>query len=70
MGEDIRITIDKNIFYYSPVTKTSNRESKLVIEVKYEKEMRFINNFNYLNYTRYSKYVKGCVQTSYFSPNY
>ena len=70
MDEDIRITIDKNIFYYSPVTKMSHRESKLVIEVKYEKEMRFINNFNYLNYTRYSKYVKGCVQTSYFSPNY
>lgn len=70
MNDEIRITIDKNIFYYSPVTKMSHKESKLVIEVKYDKEIRFTNNFNYLNYTRYSKYVKGCVQTSYFSAIY
>ena len=67
---NIRITIDQNIFYFSPVTKLSCRENKLVVEAKYDKELKFINNFSYLVFTRYSKYVKGCVQTSYFSPNY
>ncbi len=65
-----RITVDKNLKYFSPITGLNVNEKSIIIEAKYDKESQFINNFKYLSYTRYSKYVKGLLQTSIYRPNY
>jgi len=65
---NIRLTIDNNLRFYSPVTKAHYTEQKIIIEVKYDKEIEFINEFPNLQLSRYSKYVKGYIST-YFSSN-
>ena len=65
---NIRLTIDNNLKFYSPVTKAHYLEQKIIIEVKYDKEIEFINEFDNLQLSRYSKYVKGYIST-YFSKN-
>ncbi len=65
-----RVTVDKNLNYFSPITGLKVNEKSIIIEAKYDKESQFINNFKYLSFTRYSKYVKGLLQTSIYRPNY
>ncbi len=65
-----RVTVDKNLNYFSPITGIKVNEKSIIIEAKYDKESQFINNFKYLSFTRYSKYVKGLLQTSIYKPNY
>lgn len=69
-SEQIRITIDDNLNFFSPVTKQKFIENKIIIEAKYDRESNFFNKFNKLTTTRYSKYVKGTIQTSNFTPIY
>ena len=63
--ENIRITIDNDLFFYSPITKSKYYEKELIIEAKFDKKTFFLNNFQNLNLTRYSKYVKGILKTSF-----
>lgn len=70
INKEIRITIDENLFYYSPITYSSYNENKIIVEAKFDKKSNFINDFDNLLITRYSKYVKGTVQTSFYSSNY
>ena len=65
-----RITVDKNLNYFSPITGLKVNEKSIIIEAKYDKESQFINNFKHLSFTRYSKYVKRLLQTSIYKPNY
>ena len=69
-SEQIRITIDDNLTFFSPITKQKCIENKIIIEAKYDSESNFFNKFNKLTTTRYSKYVKGTIQTNNFNPIY
>ena len=68
--KNIRITVDSNLEFFSPITKLSFREKFIIIEAKYDIDTTFINHFNNLSYTRYSKYVKGILQTNSFNSSY
>jgi len=63
--ENIRITIDDDLFFYSPITKSKYYERELIIEAKFDKRTFFLNNLQNLSLTRYSKYVKGILKTSF-----
>ena len=63
--ENIRITIDDDLFFYSPITKSKYYERELIIEAKFDKKTFFLNNLQNLSLTRYSKYVKGILKTSF-----
>lgn len=67
---DIRVTVDTELFFYSPLTKIHFKDFKTIIEIKYDKFQFFLNDFNGYNLTKYSKYVKGITQTTYYLPNY
>lgn len=67
---NIRVTIDNKLKYFSPITKLKYLEKYIIVEVKYDKNSDFINLFQNLKLTRYSKYAKGTIQTSSYSPNY
>ena len=67
---DIRITLDTELFFYSPVTKIHFKDFKSIIEIKYDRFQFFLNEFNSHNLTKYSKYVKGITQTTFYLPNY
>ena len=49
-----RVTVDKNLNYFSPITGLKVNEKSIIIEAKYDKESQFINNFKHLSFTRYS----------------
>ena len=68
--KNIRITIDKNLKFYSPTTKNVFKENKVIVEIKYEKGYDFKNDINYLTLNKYSKYVKGIISTSFHNPLY
>jgi len=68
--KSIRITIDTNLNYYSFLTKNKTKESKVIVEVKYNSNLDFKNDFKNLEFTRYSKYVKGIISTSIHQPLY
>jgi len=69
--ESIRVTIDRDLFFYSPIYKTKAHDQDLVIEFKYNSENLLRDNlFHNLNLTKYSKYVKGILSTSTFKPIY
>jgi len=68
--KEIRITIDDDLEFYSPLTKRVFRESDIVVEVKYNNDINFLNNFNQLTLCKYSKYVKGIISTSFHNPLY
>lgn len=68
--KNIRITIDKNLKCYSPITKNVFKENKMIVEIKYDKDYNFINNLNYLKLNKYSKYVKGVISTYTHNPLY
>jgi len=68
--KEIRITIDDDLEFYSPLTKSVFRESDIVVEVKYNNDINFLNNFNQLTICKYSKYVKGIISTSFHNPLY
>jgi SPX domain protein involved in polyphosphate accumulation len=65
-----RITIDKDLYFFSPMTNVKYSEKYCIVEAKFEKKKHFINNFNNLILTRYSKYAKGTMQTNFYCPNY
>jgi len=67
---NVRITIDDRLEYFSPITKMKYKEKFIIIEAKYNNEQKFQNNFNNLSLTRYSKYVKGTLQTSAHNHSY
>ena len=68
--QNIRLTIDKDLVYYSPITNLSFKEKFIIVEIKYDKDVNFINSLSKLKYTRYSKYVKGTSQTTFSGINY
>lgn len=69
--ESIRITIDRDLFYYSPIYSTKSHDNHLIIEFKYNSNTIISDNFfSHLALTKYSKYVKGILSTSTFKPIY
>lgn len=69
--ESIRITIDKDLFYYSPIYLTKTHDSHIIIEIKYNAaDLVSENMFSHLALTKYSKYVKGILSTTTFKPIY
>ena len=69
--ESIRITIDQNLFYYSPLTYTEDTDTSIIIEIKYNSEYIPSNNlFGNLALTKHSKYIKGMLMTSTFKAIY
>ncbi|MEP1488859.1 MAG: polyphosphate polymerase domain-containing protein [Algibacter sp.] len=69
--ESIRVTLDRDLFYYSPIYQTEAHDQHLVIEFKYNSEQILGENLiNNLVLTKYSKYVKGILATSTFKPTY
>ena len=65
--KQIRLTIDNNLIYYSPLTNINYIEKYIIVELKYNNKIDLDNNLKNLSYTRYSKYVKGTSQTSFSS---
>lgn len=70
INRKIRITVDTDLYFFSPITQIKTIESMVVVEIKYDSEDMFKNTFKNLTYTRYSKYVKGTSNTTFFKPNY
>ncbi len=68
--DNVRLTIDNDLFFFSPITKLNLKERNIIIEAKFNKDVNFLNKFNGLSLTRYSKYVKGTLYTSFFSSKY
>ena len=69
--ESIRITIDQNLFYYSPLTYTEAMDTSIIIEIKYNKEhIPSENLFSNLALTKHSKYIKGMLMTTTFKAIY
>ena len=69
-NKNIRITIDTDLNFYSPLTKNVFKEKKIIVEIKYNKEFKFLNEFKNLRINKYSKYVKGVVSTTFYNPIY
>ena len=69
-NDDIRITIDSDLYFFSPVTSLNLKEKNIIIEAKFNRHVDFLNKFKDLSLTRYSKYVKGTLYTSFFNPVY
>lgn len=69
--ESIRITVDQNLFYYSPLTYTEAKDTSIIIEIKYNSEYIPSDNlFGNLALTKHSKYIKGILMTSTFKAIY
>lgn len=69
--ESIRITVDQNLFYYSPLTYTEAMDTSIIIEIKYNKEhIPSENLFSNLALTKHSKYIKGMLMTTTFKAIY
>ena len=68
--DNVRVTVDSRLEYFSPITKLKYKEKFIIVEAKYNNELRFQNNFKNLSLTRYSKYVKGTLQTSVHNHSY
>lgn len=68
--QKIRITVDSELFFYSPITKLTFNDFKTIVEIKYDRYHPFLNEFKNYNMTKYSKYVKGITQTTFYLPNY
>ena len=67
----IRITLDNSLFFYSPLTKNKFYENKIILEIKYDQDHLFLNEFKMQqNLTKYSKYVKGISQTTFYKSVY
>ena len=69
-NNDVRVTIDSDLNFYSPITKVKSFEKNIVVEIKYKSDVNFSNNFNNLTLTRYSKYAQGLLQNTFYKPNY
>tara|TARA_Y100001958_G_C21247059_1_gene577995 strand:+ start:3291 stop:3974 length:684 start_codon:yes stop_codon:yes gene_type:complete len=69
-SKSIRVTIDDNLKYHSPLTKLSVIDSTIVVELKYSNEIEFENYFRFLELAKFSKYVKGFLTTNTYKPNY
>jgi len=69
--KSIRITIDRELFYYSPLTYTEVKDNIVIIEIKYDSDQILTNNlFGNLVLTKQSKYIKGILMTSTFKAIY
>ena len=69
-NDDVRLTIDSDLYFFSPITNLNLKEQNIIIEAKFNRHVNFLNKFKDLSLTRYSKYVKGTLQTSFFNPVY
>ena len=70
LDKSVRITLDKNLKFTSPITKLKFNETNVIIEVKYNSKDYFNNNLKNLSFTRYSKYVQGTSKTTFFNSSY
>ena len=61
----VRLTLDRDLVFHSPITKINYTEKNIIVEIKYNKEINFTNKLKQLSFTRYSKYVKGASQTNF-----
>ena len=68
--DNTRLTIDVDLNYFSPITNISFKEKYIIVEIKYNRDINFINNFNNISFIRYSKYVKGTSQTTFSNTIY
>ncbi len=69
--EEIRVTLDQELFYYSPIFRTEYQDRNIVVEFKTNSKIIMQHNmFRGLSLSKYSKYVKGILSTSTFSPIY
>ena len=68
--ENVRITVDSDLKFYSPLTKNIFEEKNIIIEIKYNREFKYVNEFKNLRINKYSKYVKGCLSTSFYNTIY
>ena len=67
---NVRVTVDSDLSFYSPNTKIKSFEKRIVVEIKYSNEVNFSNKFKDLTQTRYSKYAKGLLQNTFYKPDY
>ena len=44
--DNTRLTIDVDLNYFSPITNISFKEKYIIVEIKYNRDINFINNFN------------------------
>lgn len=71
INQNVRITLDQDLFYYSPIYNTEYKDRNIVIEIKSDSDRIMQQNmFRDLNLSKYSKYVKGVLATSSFHPIY
>ena len=68
--ENVRITVDSDLKFYSPLTKNIFEEKNIIIEIKYNREFKYVNEFKNLRINKYSKYVKGVLSTTFYNPIY
>lgn len=69
--ESVRITVDRDLFYYSPLTYTEAKDNSIIIEIKYDSDQILTNNlFGKLALIKHSKYIKGILLTSTFKAIY
>ena len=69
--DEIRITLDQDLYYYSPIFMTEYHDRNIVIELKSNSDIIMQNNmFHDLTLSKYSKYVKGILSTSTFQSIY
>lgn len=68
--KNVRITIDSDLIFFSPQTKNVFQEKNTIIEIKYDKDFKFISKFKNLKINKYSKYVKGIMSTTFYNPIY
>ena len=52
--DDIRLTIDSDLYFFSPITNLNLREKNIIIEAKFNRDVNFLNKFKHLSLTRYS----------------
>jgi SPX domain protein involved in polyphosphate accumulation len=70
LDEKIRLTLDQNVYYTSPIFKSEYFDPKVVIELKSDSNVIMSNMFNNLEISKNSKYVKGVLCTSYVNVEY
>ena len=68
--ENVRITIDNSLEFYSPLTHNVYKENDIIVEAKYLESFNFNEPFNFLKIAKYSKYIKGVMSTTFYNPSY
>jgi SPX domain protein involved in polyphosphate accumulation len=69
--DEIRVTVDQDLYYYSPIFKSEYHDRNIVVELKSNTNIIMQDNmFHDLILSKYSKYVKGILSTSTFQSIY